>query len=147
MRFSRYFVPLFILVAAIALLTVTADPAIQRKKYLTVAAVGDIMMGNTFPKEKLPPQDGEHVFSHVREKLKGADIVFGNLEGPLLDGGTTAKCSGQETSGTCYAFRMPTRYVNRLAQAGFNVVSTANNHILDFGRAGNKAHSRPCKAP
>jgi len=137
-RFLRYF-PLFILVAAIALPTVTADPAIQRKKYLTVAAVGDIMMGSTFPKEKLPPHDGRHVFLNLREKLKGADIVFGNLEGPLLDGGATTKCSGQETSGTCYAFRMPTRYANRLAQAGFNVVSTANNHILDFGRAGEQS--------
>ena len=73
-----------------------------------------------------------------RQKFKGADVVFGNLEGPLLDGGTTAKCAGRETSGTCYAFRMPTRYVDHLVKAGFNVVSTANNHAFDFGAEGER---------
>jgi hypothetical protein len=130
---------LVLLIAAIALLPVTADPAIQQKRYLFVTAVGDIMMGTTFPKESLPPYDGGHLFRNVRERLKGADIVFGNLEGPLLDGGVPAKCVGQETSGTCYSFRMPTRYAERLAEAGFNVVSTANNHILDFGMEGQES--------
>ena len=130
---------MFLLIAAIILLTVTADPAVQQKRYLFVAAVGDIMMGTTFPKELLPPHDGGHLFRNVKERLKGADIVFGNLEGPLLDEGTAVKCLGQEASGTCYTFRMPTRYVGRLAEAGFNVVSTANNHVLDFGSEGERS--------
>ncbi len=97
------------------------------------------MMGTTFPAEKLPLHDGGHLFQNVRERLKGADIVFGNLEGPLLDEGAPVKCTGQEASGTCYTFRMPTRYVGHLAEAGFNVVSTANNHILDFGAEGERS--------
>jgi Bacterial capsule synthesis protein PGA_cap len=135
----RHCISLLLLIAAIALLTVTADPGIQQKRYLSVAAVGDVMMGTTFPAGKLPPYDGRHLFRNVKERLKGADIIFANLEGPLLDEGTSVKCVGQETSGTCYTFRMPTRYVGRLAEAGFNVVSTANNHIFDFGVEGERS--------
>jgi hypothetical protein len=135
----RHSIFLLLLIPAVALLTVTADPGIRQTRYLSVAAVGDIMMGTTFPAEKLPPHDGGDLFRNVRERLKGADIVFGNLEGPLLDEGAPVKCVGQEASGTCYTFRTPTRYVGRLAEAGFNVVSTANNHILDFGVEGEKS--------
>jgi hypothetical protein len=120
------------------LLSVTADPAIQKKTYVFICAVGDVMMGTTFPEEKLPPQDGVHLFREVRRSLIGTDIVFGNLEGPLLDGGTTRKCSEKDAPGSCYVFRMPTRYVKRLADAGFNAVSTANNHMLDFGTEGER---------
>ncbi len=121
------------------MLTVTADPAIQQKNYLSVAAVGDIMMGTTHPAERLPPRDGSHLFSNVRDRLRGADIVFGNLESPLLDEGAQMKCAGADLSGTCYAFRTPTRYARHLAKAGFNVISTANNHILDFGSRGERS--------
>lgn len=137
-KLMRYLICSLILMVAIVLLAKPTDPGVQQKKYLLVAAVGDIMMGTTFPAQKLPPQDGEHLFQNMRERLKGADVVFGNLEGTLLDEGSTAKCAGQETSGTCYAFRMPTRYVNHLVKAGFNVVSTANNHTLDFGVEGER---------
>ena len=135
----RHCTSLLFFIAAIILLAVTADPAVQQKRYLFVAAVGDIMMGTTVPSEKLPPHDGGHLFRNVKERLKGADIVFGNLEGPLLDEGASIKCVGREASETCYTFRMPTRYVGRLAEAGFNVVSTANNHILDFGVEGERS--------
>lgn len=135
----RHCTSLLLVAAAIALLTVKADPGVQQKRDLFVTAVGDIMMGTTFPAERLPSHDGGHLFQNVRERLKGADIVFGNLEGPLLDGGASIKCAGQEASGTCYTFRMPTRYAGRLAEAGFNVVSIANNHILDFGVEGERS--------
>jgi len=121
------------------LITVSVDPAVQQKRFLTIAAVGDVMMGTTFPAEKLPPHDGQHLFREVRKSLRGADVVFGNLEGPLIDGGITDKCAGREESAVCYTFRTPTRYVAHLAEAGFNVVSTANNHILDFGLEGERS--------
>jgi hypothetical protein len=65
--------------------------------------------------------------------------VFGNLEGPLVDGGKTKKCGRK--IGTCYAFRVPTRYGIYLKSAGFTVMGLANNHALDFGLAG-RASSR-----
>ncbi len=93
------------------------------------------MMGTTFPTggDYLPPRDGRRYFSAVDDLLRNADITFANLEGPLLNGGRTYKCGA---SGNCYAFRTPTRYGQYLVDVGIDVVSLANNHARDFGRAG-----------
>ena len=97
---------------------------------ITVTAVGDIMMGTDWPKDLLPPDDGEGIFGAVKEHLGGSHIVFGNLEGPLVDGGEPAKC--KEPSENCYEFRTPTRFVRHLREAGFNAMNIANNHAFDF---------------
>lgn len=100
---------------------------------ISITAVGDIMMGTTFPRNMLPPDDGEHSFDHVRDAFGRSDLQFGNLEGPLTDTGSPSKCGG---SGNCYEFKVPQRYVTHLKKAGFNVLSVANNHANDFGPVG-----------
>ncbi|MBI5844243.1 MAG: CapA family protein [Deltaproteobacteria bacterium] len=100
---------------------------------LQVAAVGDIMTGNTFPEPFLPPDDGRGLFDAVKGAWSDSDIVFGNLEGPMIDGGISAKCEGRTN---CYAFRMPTRYAAHLAGAGFTALGIINNHSYDFGPEG-----------
>jgi poly-gamma-glutamate capsule biosynthesis protein CapA/YwtB (metallophosphatase superfamily) len=40
------------------------------------------------------------------------------------------------TGGSCYVFRSPTRYAAYLRDAGFDVMSLANNHAQDFGDPG-----------
>lgn len=104
---------------------------------VTVAAVGDVMMGTAWPVEVLPPLDGEGIFDGVLEGLLDADIVFGNLEGPLLDEGEGIKC-GKKRRGNklCFEFRTPTSYVRHLQTAGFDVLNIANNHSFDFGPDG-----------
>ncbi len=99
---------------------------------LRLRAVGDIMMGTDFPDPKahLPPNDGAQILAGVSDLLNDADFTFGNLEGPLCDGGQTNKC---KPGANCYAFRTPTRYGKYLVDAGFDVMSTANNHAGDFG--------------
>jgi len=101
---------------------------------LVVVAVGDIMMGSIHPSNKLPPEDGKGIFGGVREKLVSGDIVFGNLEGPLIDQGVPKKCTAKLPQ--CYEFVTPTRYVNHLRDAGFNVMNIANNHTFDCGVIG-----------
>jgi hypothetical protein len=105
---------------------------------LDVAAVGDIMMGTAWPEEILPPRDGAGIFDNVLESLRGADIVFGNLEGPLLDKGEGVKCKKKRGAGKslCFEFRTPIRYIKHLESAGFNVMNVANNHTFDFGLEG-----------
>jgi hypothetical protein len=95
-----------------------------------IRAVGDIMMGTAFPDGCLPPDGGASAFSAVKSLLVDADLTFGNLEGPLCDGGTTTKCGPGEN---CYAFRTPTSYGKWLKDAGFDLASNANNHAEDFG--------------
>jgi poly-gamma-glutamate capsule biosynthesis protein CapA/YwtB (metallophosphatase superfamily) len=102
---------------------------------ISIAAVGDIMMGSPFPDDsRMPPNDGRDILSSAAGILRNADIAFGNLEGPLADGGISEKCG--EGRANCYAFRMPTHYAKYLKDAGFDVMSVANNHAGDFGSAG-----------
>ncbi len=104
---------------------------------LTVAAVGDIMLGTDFPADMLPGADGRDLLAAVSGELRGADITFGNLEGVLMDGGEPVK-KCQDPS-VCYLFRSPVRYAATLQDAGFDVMSLANNHARDFGEVGRDA--------
>jgi len=100
---------------------------------LRVRAVGDLMIGTDFPAGVLPKNDGRLSFDAVKEALSDADLTFGNLEGPLCDGGKTSKCKPGAPAGSCYAFRMPGHYAPYFKDAGFDLLSTANNHSGDFG--------------
>lgn len=98
-----------------------------------IRAVGDLMIGTDFPAGVLPDNDGADSFKAVAPILRDADLTFGNLEGPLCDGGKTNKCKPGAPEGSCYAFRMPGRYAPLFKDAGFDLLSTANNHAGDFG--------------
>ena len=102
---------------------------------ITIAAGGDMMLGSPFPNaSRMPPNDGRDLLKPVAPIFTAADIAFGNLEGPLIDGGISSKCGKGRSK--CFAFKMPTRYGKYLKDAGFDVMSVANNHAGDFGAAG-----------
>jgi len=106
-------------------------------KRITIAAVGDMMLGTDYPENHLPDDDGVSFLAHVTPVLSSADITFGNLEGVLVDGGEPGKkCSNPNA---CYLFRSPSRYVTHYKNAGFDVMSLANNHARDFGEEGRLA--------
>ncbi|HTZ18481.1 MAG TPA: CapA family protein [Dissulfurispiraceae bacterium] len=111
--------------------------ALATESVISIAAVGDIMMGTTYPEPTLPPNDGAGIFDAVENYFVPGDIVFGNLEGPLIDNGKTGKC--RKNSTMCFAFSTPTRYAKYLKDAGFNVLNLANNHSFDFGDGGMKS--------
>ena len=67
-------------------------------------------------------------FEPVLSELRGSDILFGNLEGPLTD--RTSRFPRVN------ALHASPQMAETLAQVGFNVLSLANNHAVDFGRAG-----------
>ena len=118
---------------------VTPTPTPKSTDSITIAAVGDVMLGSPFPNDsRMPPNDGADILKAVTPVLSAADIAFGNMEGPITDGGVSEKCGtpkpGQPIR--CYAFRMPTRFAKHLKAAGFDVMSVANNHASDFGDAG-----------
>jgi poly-gamma-glutamate capsule biosynthesis protein CapA/YwtB (metallophosphatase superfamily) len=58
------------------------------------------------------------------------------------EGGEVKKCNNPNI---CYAFKMPTRYVSYLTDAGFDVMSTANNHVGDFGETGRRSTAATLK--
>jgi len=93
-----------------------------------------MMIGTDYPQNHLPDDDGVSFLGDVAPYLQSADIAFGNLEGVLIDGGEPAKkCKNIDA---CYLFRSPTRYAAYYRDAGFDVLSLANNHARDFGEEG-----------
>jgi poly-gamma-glutamate capsule biosynthesis protein CapA/YwtB (metallophosphatase superfamily) len=114
----------------------------QTAEKISIAAVGDIMLGSTNPPDRgLPSEDGAKMLADVAPVLSAADIAFGNLEGPMLDGTSkSSKCG--PNSKLCYAFRVPTRYGKHLKDAGFDLLSLANNHASDFGLEGRQSTRR-----
>lgn len=107
---------------------------IPAKASLNIMAVGDIMLGTDFPDYRLAVNDGRDLLAGVAPILSQADITFGNLEGTFGIAGKAEKdCPDVRR---CYVFRMPPRYAQYLKQAGFDVMSLANNHARDFGDSG-----------
>jgi len=94
-----------------------------------IAAVGDVAPGST---PVLPSDGGAELFARISSLLEG-DVVFGNLEAALTDR-TSSKCPPESTD--CYAFLLPPSYASLLADAGFTVLSVANNHAFDAGDSG-----------
>jgi len=68
----------------------------------------------------------DFLFRRIDKYLKSADLVFGNLEFPIL-----APYDSKEFVFNCYPEVLPA-----LKKAGFNFFNLANNHILDQGEEG-----------
>ena len=121
---------LFRSVILLSLCLVTVSPLWAGPKIIRIAAMGDIMLGT---ENLLPEDEAASAFSEVRPYLKDRQVVIGNLEGPLTDRGTPSKTV---VEGLSYVFRTPPHYVDRLKEAGFTIMSLANNHAGDYGPAG-----------
>ncbi|MFC1756560.1 CapA family protein [Patescibacteria group bacterium] len=94
---------------------------------LEILLVGDIMMSRDVENSVYKYSDGD--FSSVFKEagfIKNADISFANLEGPV-------SVSGKD-QGNLYSFRFKPDALRALIDAGFDVLSVANNHAGDWGR-------------
>jgi len=108
----------------------------MEKDPLCIIGTGDIMLGTSYPSEDyLPPgADCTPLLKPVHHVLQSGDLLFGNLEGVFCaEGGTPKKCKNPKT---CYVFRMPDHFLSCILEAGYDVLSVANNHVNDFGPAG-----------
>lgn len=88
--------------------------------------VGDVMLSRNVARTlRSKGQDFTYPFRGVSGLLQGADVAFCNLESPISGRGKQIDKK--------YVFNAPPEAVDGLAYAGFDLVSLANNHILDFG--------------
>jgi hypothetical protein len=111
----------------------------QKDTAITIAAVGDMMLGSSYPDSTyLPPDSARNSFKPALEDLRKADLAFGNLEGVLLDTGAPVgyKLRFKHKG---YLFRMPVKYGAVFKDAGFDILSVGNNHSNDFDLAGRKS--------
>jgi poly-gamma-glutamate capsule biosynthesis protein CapA/YwtB (metallophosphatase superfamily) len=94
---------------------------------VTVACVGDVMLGRGVARA-CQVHGPDYPFAEVAPVLRRADLAFGNLEGSL---------GGRETRfPRVNALLAGPEMAPALARAGFGVLSLANNHAIDGGRAG-----------
>ncbi len=98
----------------------------------TFSAVGDTVVAAA---PNVPPNNAKGFFNDVQSALK-ADLQFANLEEAVTDDTGVRKCGSG--SSDCHAFRAPPACAQVLKDAGFGIVSMANNHANDFGSTGLK---------
>lgn len=104
----------------------STTPSIAPARDIKIMAVGDIMLGASATPE-IQARGYDYPFDATRALFAEADIVIGNLEGPLTVRGVA---EGDKK----YVFRSPPdKVAPALRKAGFTVVSLANNHTLDYG--------------
>lgn len=95
---------------------------------LSLLFVGDLMQHKSQIDAARRPEGYSYAasFEHVRSEIERADIAIGNLECTL---------GGKPYAGyPC--FSAPDEFLTAIHQAGFDVLSTANNHCLDRGSRG-----------
>lgn len=95
------------------------------KDQVSLIAVGDVMIGGHV-KEFTNQFGFDYPFEATKDILQNADLTFCNLEGPISKKGV--KEEGKE-----FTFKTDPKAAEGLARAGFDVVSLANNHIMDYG--------------
>ena len=86
------------------------------KAVLTIAATGDVAPRRPYPGE---------LFAGLGDALR-AECVFGQMECVLSDRGSPAPNAR-------LPMRSPPETANYLAQAGYQVMSVAGNHAMDYG--------------
>lgn len=98
--------------------TLSEDPLVH------LTAVGDLMLDRAIG-YALVNGDSSFPFGAVETALQLGDFTIGNLESALGNSGSPASKS--------YTFQAPPEAADALSAAGFDLVSLANNHALDYG--------------
>lgn len=93
----------------------------------SLIAVGDIMLGGRTT-AAITQHGPDYPLDGLRPLLAQAPVVLGNLEGPFA-----RKAHKMQRN---YSYRVNPSLVRALTRAGINVLTLANNHLLDCGRAG-----------
>ncbi len=98
---------------------------------ICISAVGDLMCHSPqvdYAKVKTDSFDFNPTFQYVKKYIEKSDFAFGNLE--TVTGGKALGYSGYPY------FNAPDEFVSAIKNAGFNLLTTSNNHALDKGENG-----------
>jgi len=105
------------------------EPArsIKSNPGISLAAVGDVMLGSwVIP--VLAEHGADYPFKKTYRYLETADVAIANLEAPFTEDTVAFEKK--------FNFKVPPKYARGLLSGGFDVVTLANNHIMDFGEGG-----------
>ncbi|MDQ0255776.1 poly-gamma-glutamate synthesis protein (capsule biosynthesis protein) [Evansella vedderi] len=97
---------------------------------IRITFVGDLMMDWSV-KETMDTKGVDYPFLYVKEDLHKAHIAVANLETAV-----TTRDSSYKDTNQRYNFKSKPEHLQGLVNAGFDLVSLANNHALDYGEEG-----------
>ena len=84
-------------------------------------------------------EDGSYdfgdIFDPTRELISSADLAIGVFEGPMAGEGAGYSTSNYD-DGKTVCLNYPDEFAAAIKEAGFDLVTTANNHLLDKGESG-----------
>ncbi|MFZ3072886.1 MAG: CapA family protein [Thermodesulfobacteriota bacterium] len=104
------------------------SPSVGVAKEISILVAGDVYLGSSAIEytKKFGPS---YPFGDTESLIKGADVAIANLESPL----TKAKVPFMEKQ---FILKARTSGARGLKDAGFDVVTLANNHMMDYGAEG-----------
>ncbi len=114
-------------------ISTTLEPSVSPKptdenkiaKTLKITAAGDILLGRGVEYHiKQLNESYNYPFESIRPVLKYGDVIFANLEEPFTD--STKSLWGK------IILKSEPEAISGVKYAGFNLLSLANNHILDY---------------
>lgn len=103
-----------------------SDSEMLQAEETTLVFTGDILIGNSVSANYSAKGIDGILSQGMRELLNSADITMVNEEFPFGTGGTPMEDKQ-------YTFRVNPSYVSAFKDMGVDIVSLANNHILDYG--------------
>ncbi len=109
---------------------------IEMKEQVKIIFTGDFYGGHRINQLICDSEFGK-IFNDFLSNLNGADITVTNLESALIIAGEPIKKTGP-------AIKANPKTIEALKFAGFNLVTLANNHIMDFGEQGLKETIESC---
>jgi poly-gamma-glutamate capsule biosynthesis protein CapA/YwtB (metallophosphatase superfamily) len=97
----------------------------QTNDTVRIVLVGDMMF--QYPLDEMVVHSGANPFDYVRDYFNTFDITMGSLETNI------APWSIGTAQNKPFTFRAPVAAIDRLKNAGFEIVTVANNHTMDYG--------------
>jgi len=95
---------------------------------IKLSFVGDIQMSGKIA-ELISKNGDDYPFHYVKSMFEQDDLTVANLETPITTGGTPAEDKQ-------FVFKSAPSSAGALGKAGIDMVTLANNHVLDHGVSG-----------
>lgn len=133
---SQFIVGLFVALLGLIspVVSYAAAPFAPEPAHAEIIFVGDIMLDRTL-RTTIEEKGGDFIFSCIDSILTSADVVVGNLEGPVTT--HPSKSAGSVIrSPENFTFTFASSTAPLLFAHNIKIVNLGNNHILNFGREG-----------
>lgn len=97
----------------------------ETPRLISMSFGGDVLLDRGVA-SLIENKGAQYIFSDVKEVFDNSDITMVNLENPV-------STLGVKENDKQYTFRAKPDYLESLTHAGIDIVTLANNHVLDFG--------------